>query len=528
MIDLEYPFGNPEGSLSNINQMLDSFVNFAHSNFGEGIGLQEKDLSVRVIVGAKGSGKTVYLRRLQAAAKTDDSLYVDDINFNPPETSQIVKFCSYFDETILTEKWMQLWYCAILRSVVSHLLFSKQLRDRIDDSDRLQLTDYVNPLIPFKQPSSPHSSASLILGHFHSEIQYSRFLDLPMWEEIEYILSNLIHSLPPMYLFIDSIDEEFKKAPMYWLRCQKGLFYRVMRLLRHQRLGGRLHITISCRDHVLSSVYRSEHQNRYRGEPHIRILNWNRSAISRLLQEKIRQLPPELLFDAQPTSGSTVGNWIGLNTIRNEVLGIDEDLETYLLRHTRLLPRDVVQLGNRLSRSILFAKASGARAVPMDIVRTVVSDLARTFGNEQLEICANQVLSSTIPVEHRQKAHSTYYTADMEYQGEFVDRIKEVIRLIGVDSFERERLDAIRGQVKAIMEVDTDVFSVLWQNRLLGFRDHRGGRCREVFFDEGFLDEFNLPRFPETFLFHPCLIDSVGITSVVTRPIIPGNYVGDE
>ncbi len=42
---------------------------------------------------------------------------------------------------------------------------------------------------------------------------------------------------------------------MYWRRCQKGLFYQTMRLLRDHRLGGRLHLVICIREIVMSSVY---------------------------------------------------------------------------------------------------------------------------------------------------------------------------------------------------------------------------------------------------------------------------------
>ena len=63
---------------------------------------------------------------------------------------------------------------------------------------------------------------------------------------------------------------------MYWLKCQEGLFYQVMRMLRDHKLGGRLHVVICIRDIVMSSVYRSEHAPRYYNEPHIRVLNWDR------------------------------------------------------------------------------------------------------------------------------------------------------------------------------------------------------------------------------------------------------------
>ena len=45
--------------------------------------------------------------------------------------------------------------------------------------------------------------------------------------------------MPPIYFFIDSVDEEYASAPMFWLQCQKGLFFRTMRFLRDSQFGGR-------------------------------------------------------------------------------------------------------------------------------------------------------------------------------------------------------------------------------------------------------------------------------------------------
>ena len=74
---------------------------------------------------------------------------------------------------------------------------------------------------------------------------------------------------------------------MYWLKCQEGLFYQVMRLLRDQKRGGRLHVVICIRDIVMSSVYLSEHAPRYYNEPHIRVLTWNRDSLLYLLEQKL-------------------------------------------------------------------------------------------------------------------------------------------------------------------------------------------------------------------------------------------------
>lgn len=68
-------FGNPDGSRTEIADMMSEFVVFEKKYFSSGVASPD-DLKTRVIVGAKGAGKTVYLRRLQANLKLNDSVYV--------------------------------------------------------------------------------------------------------------------------------------------------------------------------------------------------------------------------------------------------------------------------------------------------------------------------------------------------------------------------------------------------------------------------------------------------------------------
>jgi len=53
------PFGNPDGSRSDIHEVVDNFIVFEDLPVTGGLGIRADDLSRRVIVGAKGSGKTV-------------------------------------------------------------------------------------------------------------------------------------------------------------------------------------------------------------------------------------------------------------------------------------------------------------------------------------------------------------------------------------------------------------------------------------------------------------------------------------
>src|SRR5215510_6035437 len=291
------PFGNPDGSRSDILDVVDNFVDFEDLPVSGGLAIRADDLSRRIIVGAKGSGKTVYLRRLRATAALNESVYADVVQQELPATSNIVKFGQCFGKADLTEKWMQLWYCAIMRSLVTHMLHSKQLSPYLSDQHREELESYSPDILPKRRRAIYiYSHVTDIINSFHTANAFSRYFDHPAWAELAATINDVMASMPPIYFFIDSVDEEYASAPMYWLQCQKGLFYRAMRFLRDQHFGGRLHVIVCVRDHVLASVLRGEHQYRYRGEPHIVTLGWEHSSAEFFLRKKIARLGDKLLL----------------------------------------------------------------------------------------------------------------------------------------------------------------------------------------------------------------------------------------
>jgi hypothetical protein len=142
-----------------------------------------------------------------------------------------------------------------------------------------------------RQPCSIYNQLKAIINEVNTAKHLTTYVDDDRWDDLAYDLGEFLKCTPPIFFYLDAVDEEFDHAPMYWLRCQKGLFYQTMRLLRDHRLGGRLHLVICIREIVMSSVYRSEHAPRYHDEPHICILNWDYEALAYLLHEKIHKLP---------------------------------------------------------------------------------------------------------------------------------------------------------------------------------------------------------------------------------------------
>lgn len=131
-------FGNPDGSRTEIADMMSEFIVFDKKYFSSGVSSPD-DLKTRVIVGAKGSGKTVYLRRMQDNLRKNSSIYVNEIEQELPSTDLIVRFGQSFRESEITEKWMYVWKFAILRSVISNILKNSEWNQDVTEEEYVSI-----------------------------------------------------------------------------------------------------------------------------------------------------------------------------------------------------------------------------------------------------------------------------------------------------------------------------------------------------------------------------------------------------
>ena len=499
------PFGNPDGSRADIEDVISEFVDF-NPAYGH-LATRANDSMVRVIVGKLGAGKTVYLRRLQDFQAHQDSVYADVPDQSLPKTEVVVKACQWFSDSVLVEKWMQIWERAIMRSLASHLLRRPELRQQLRDEQAEEIEkSYARLLDDFRRPRSIYSQVRDIINQRQTGYQLSTYLDDPLWDDLEDLLGEVIGQCKPIYFYLDAVDEEFGHAPMYWLKCQEGLFYQVMRLLRDHRLGGRLHVVVCIRDIVMSSVYRSEHAPRYYNEPHIRVLTWDRDSLLYLLGQKLQRLPPSLLMRRATSGPPTIGDWLGVD---GQWPGIDgeEAIEAYLLSHTRLIPRDIISLGNELSEEVLRQKHTGHESLPPAALAAVVQRCAKRFGDSQLAQCANQISSDLMPENAALHNYSELFTSTQAYISGVQEDVRSFVRMIGVDRFPRADLEALQEVADLHFEKTTDLASVLWQNGLLGYVDEIG---RRRFYSMGDVEEFHFPPDVGTYVLHPCLVHAVG------------------
>ena len=187
-----------------------------------------------------------------------------------------------------------------------------------------------------------------------------------------------------------------------------------------------------------------------------------------------------------------------------------EPIEQYILRHTRLLPRDIIIMGN----SLVEIRNIKENTVDFDlekIIRKRVSNAAKAFGNELLQICANQVINNEMPKGAAQKEFSEVYTSIEEYNDTIVEEIKSI--LLDINSDKLTNIDLLKLEEKANEKLGdkNKVFDVLWQNGALGYLDSGSNGEEEIFFTANEYLEFLLPRNKQIYILRSCLIDALGI-----------------
>jgi hypothetical protein len=458
---------------------------------------------------------------LQAYAAQQVGLQADDIQQDVPATQNVIKVCHWFPDHLLTEVWMQLWQRALIRSLVSHLLCHPRVSGQIDSSSRERLKNASEVLIrSFSAHVSVYSQIDEIINSSHSRNHLEQYLSNPKWPEFETLISQVLEKCEPLCFYLDATDEAFSSAPMYWLRCHKGLFYQVMRLLSGEsRIGSRLRVYFCMRDLVLASIYRDEGAARFRGEPHIRTLTWTRQSIEYFLNQKLQQLDGQF-FLRDPKDGRSLSTWLGISHVIHDEGGPPEPILRYALRHTRLLPRDIVILGNMLCHTVTGFKLGHEADLEHQIRRTI-REAARIFGNEQLSICANELMAggSGIDQPHRRK-HDTL-VGSTGHLNSVADQLKVLVRFVGVARFPLKRLTEAIEHAKTVFGGELDPFSVMWMNGLVGYVERTDGAEKHVFCSDDRMDEFHLPLMRQFYVFHPILNHTVDLRHNGRHTVLP-------
>ncbi len=508
------PFGDPDGSRGDFNEVRPHFVEFDEPLVWRGLAMEADDHRARLLIGRKGSGKTVYLRRLQASAAQAHDLFAAPLEQSPPRTESIIQFALKMGSGEVVEMWSMAWQRAALRSLASHFLAHGRLRAKVSEDVLSRLQNDYDRLLKIEGPNaSPlpvYSELASILNAHTSRNGYSDYLTDNLWPQLENDLAEALRGSPPIFFYLDNVDASFERAPSYWRDCQLGLFRTILELLRDHRFGNRFHLTAALRDIVYLRALESEHGTRFLDDEYIRVLDWDWHAAEHLLQVKTSRLD-ETLFTHPLRDGRGVDVWLGVSELHNAVRKVDEPIVQYLLRHTRLLPRDIVILGNRLCHEVESSKRFGGAKEGGHhhaAISQATHFASRHFGNEQLSIAAHHIAAE---LDH------SYQNSNQV--GGLIAQLKTWIKSLGRDRFSRKSFleFAARGD-ESFSEGGWPV-RALWLNGLLGYiHKNRGSECA-VFYSDAHEGEYEIPFDRSRYALHSMLIDAIGIRAS-GKPVI--------
>ncbi len=514
------PFGNPDGAQASIEDLRKDFIDVVPPSAAVG-GTGEDFTTMRFIVGSKGSGKTHYLHMLQYRIKernqdNEYSIYSSDIENICADTDQIVRFCHFYNSHFLVEKWERVWLYAIYSAVISHVINDDFLCGKIDDDTKDFFSTTMKKIgltIDCKMGIYNYLRQILYLNDTKNKVD--AFINNHEWDVLTSRIKNsVLRNLPPMYFYLDSIDEDFEHAPSYWTKCQKGAYAAVSSLLKEPIIREKVHVILSIRDSIFASIRRSENQTKITYETHVLRLHWNYNSLAYFIRQKIRRLN-SCYFLKDVNQGKNINSWLGMNNILNVERDCEEDIIEYILRHTRLIPRDVVNICNSLSRLKMMTIENPEMDISEEIRRRV-SNCAKEIGDELINICAKQLVSDEIHVDVAKSKYEDTYTSVDEYTHSRFLIIKEILSNFNKDTFSNNELDMISEQLNNRLGHDCHIINILWMNGVIGYFEKE----KVTFYLRHNSISTDIPRKHSLYALRSCMIDSLEIENYYPNPIL--------
>lgn len=514
------PFGNPDGAQASIEDLRKDFIDVVPPSAAVG-GTGEDFTTTRFIVGSKGSGKTHYLHMLQFRIKeknqdNESSIYSSEIENSCANTDQVIRFCHFYNGHILIEKWERVWLYAIYAAVISHVLNDDLLCQKIDDDT----TDFFSTSIEkigltIDCKMGIYNYLRQILYICDTKNKIEDFVNNHIWDVImDKFKNSVLRNLPPMYFYLDSIDEDFEHAPPYWSKCQKGAYIAISSLLKESIIREKIHVILCIRDTIFASIRRSEHQTKITYETHVLRLHWNYYSLTYFIKQKINRLN-DCYFLTDVHSEKNITSWLGMNTIYNIERNCEEDIINYILRHTRLIPRDVVNICNSLSRLKMMITENPDLDISEEIRRRV-SNCAKEIGDELINICAKQLVVDEIPVGAARLKYEEAYTSVDEYTYSRFLKIKDVLSSFDKDTFSQNELDIISDRANEIFGRNVHIINILWMNGVIGYIENG----KTTFYLSHNSISTDIPRTHNLYTLRSCMIDSLDIRNFYSEPIL--------
>lgn len=459
------------------------------------------DPLVRVLVGQRGTGKTRYLIELREGLAADDSCELTEIEFDLPNLAHVIQLAKELenDPVEREEVWRELWERAIVNAALSRISHDVS-----------------------KPASLIYKEFGRILRDHPTLGALRQWLADPTWDhthhDFERAMADYSRSL---CFFLDVLEEDTIHVPYYFQWCHKGLVTQVLRFARTPVLADKLRIFLAIRNQTWALLQRTTPTAKLVQHPLVRVLRWDAHAAADFLNKKVKGLPSEYFLGDRPTGEGTTGvaaAWLGTDCVSNIDREVTEELTTYLLRHTRLIPRDIVMMGNLLAEHTVAARECGDSRLSDDRIRLAVAESARLSAAEELQWCGLEIVSKQLL--HGSSIGGRSRTVHDEDAAILVtEKLRRMLAACGEDIVTQAQFAELSTRAQAQFNVPLELAELLWKHGLIGWSDSASGPF--IFALRSTYMSTAPPLQAGHFAMHPILIDALPVRPAGKVPVLP-------
>lgn len=468
-------FGNVDGGIEG----QEGFIQF-EDRWGD-IAFRASDRRVRIIVGRRGAGKSRYLRAMERDAngqngnrllvfpQRDESVWISEMRW-------LHRTYSELHERV--EAWRRLWGHAAYASIASYLLsFSAPPGTSISmrPEDKAFFVDFCGRHFDKANVPFPIVAAlNQFLSRYRDRSRLNSFLSDPIWVALEDRVLKSIAASTPVACYIDTLDETFAASPAAATDCQEGLLLWMLRKFQDPNVSNRIHIVVAVRDTVYAGFMQGEHGPRHNRSDQIRCLDWTDDAALYFLQRKIEALPATAQV-APKEKSNVVRKWLGLDSVRNDVRrGQEERVCDVIVRHTRFLPREIIEIGNALGQYVEQCIAEKRQPDGSSIAQ-IIMDVGKQLADLAIETATDHMVA--LDSDHGRTVVSNGFRQAVIRA---IDRV--FIPALGAERFTLAELrhaeeaftEAVGGWSPSFDWRTVSLGEVLWLHGLIGFEDLTG------------------------------------------------------
>jgi predicted MPP superfamily phosphohydrolase len=321
------------------------------------------------VVGAKGAGKSLLLfRRMLEARTLSGALVLPSRGSQPYVPAQalgdLVSFSQYYqlwgaDGRPLLGRWSALWEWSLLRSIL--VGWARYATEHSNASQLSALKRLDESLLDAEHDDPFAFMRGQLETIDEGHTLKKGLLRLPLLDSMRSFVKNRAHDFPPLFMFLDNLDDYFEKDSNFWIASCLGAFLAIHQI--HLQTESRVHLFLTLRPEVVWELQKDQNYPKWSLE--IVRLEWDSGSLIELFKRRIRKIQPGLLRSPAYLDRDPIVALLGEDLVRDPAAGPQlrdkrtdrgpeeptyESAMQYILRNTLLRPRDLIIVGNTILR----------------------------------------------------------------------------------------------------------------------------------------------------------------------------------